>query len=170
MIYVYSNITCQKLLSPFFTVTDLHIMKSSHNVLRWAPLVVVYAIYTALKLYPVAFLLYIKGRSHGVSFILCHLQNYSPLSWGHNNITASIKFMHTHTQKKCRAVLSTIWSVINFLRNLCLTSLAPFKYKSLLETTAWEGKQIGTEEGIWLRGMKKRERETDGNRGRGEES
>lgn len=32
---------------------------------------------------------------------------------------------------------------------------APFKYKFLLETTAWEGKQVGMEEGIWLRGVKK---------------
>lgn len=34
---------------------------------------------------------------------------------------------------------------------------APFNYKFLLETTAWEGKQVGREEGIWLRGMRKRE-------------
>lgn len=35
---------------------------------------------------------------------------------------------------------------------------APFNYEFLLETTAWEGKQVGREEGIWLRGMRKRER------------
>lgn len=33
----------------------------------------------------------------------------------------------------------------------------PFKNKFLLETTAWEGKQVGMEEESWLRGMKKGE-------------
>lgn len=49
---------------------------------------------------------------------------------------------------------------------------APFKYKFLLGTTAWEGKQLGMEEGIWPRGVKNRERE-DGwekKKGRGVES
>lgn len=35
---------------------------------------------------------------------------------------------------------------------------APFKYKFLLGTTAWEGKQLGMEEGIWPRGVKNKER------------
>lgn len=46
---------------------------------------------------------------------------------------------------------------------------APFKNKFLLGTTAWEGKQVGMEEGIWLRGMKERERGRERWMGQGRE-